>query len=192
MSDNETMKIDKRSREYREAQKAKFGSPEDYAATRNLNSAGDKSSSLARAEARAREIRGNMPDGGAARDKFWAPPPPDGWDYQWKMRTCMGEEFHSYQVELARNGWEPVPLNRHPELMPQGWSGETIEVEGLVLMERPKVFTDEAREMEARSAREAVMTKEAQLRDGRAGDLGPREVHRFSKSRSPIAVPADE
>ena len=177
MSNDTEAKIDGRSREARMA-KAAGGS--------------DKASSLARAEARAREIRGNMPDGGAARDKFWAPPPPDGWDYQWKMRTCMGEEFHSYQVELARNGWEPVPLSRHPELMPQGWSGETIEVEGLVLMERPKVFTDEAREMEARSAREAVMTKEAQLRDGRAGDLGPREVHRFSKSRSPIAVPADE
>ena len=76
--------------------------------------------------------------------------------------------------------------------MPAGWSGETIEVEGLVLMERPKIFTDEAREQDMRAAREAVLTKEAQLRDGRAGDLGPREVQRFSKSRSPIAVPADE
>lgn len=148
-------------------------------------------SSKARAEARVREIRDNMPDGGQSRDKFWAPPPPDGWDYQWKMKTCMGEEFYSYQVELARNGWEPVPLDRHPELMPHGWTGKTIEVEGLVLMERPSVFTEEARQDEARSAREAVMTKEAQLRDGKAGDLGQREVHRFSKSRSPIAVPND-
>lgn len=104
----------------------------------------------------------------------------------------MGEEFYSYQVELARNGWEPVPLSRHPELMPAGWTGETIEIEGLLLMERPKVFTDEAREQDARAAREAVLTKEAQLRDGRSNDLGPREVQRFSKSRSPIAVPGDE
>ena len=59
-------------------------------------------------------------------------------------------------------------------------------------MERPKVFTDEARAEEARSAREAVMVKEAQLRDGRGSDLGKREVHRFSKSRSPIAIPGDE
>lgn len=181
MSDNEQTKIDGRSKE---ARMAKSASKE--------NNAYDKAASLARAEARIREIRSSVPDGGAARDKFYAPPPPDGFDYQWKMRTVMGEEFHSYQVELMRNGWEPVPLSRHPELMPQGWSGETIEVEGLVLMERPKVFTDEARAEEARTAREAVMVKEAQLRDGRGSDLGKREVHRFSKSRSPIAIPDNE
>lgn len=177
MSDTEN-KIDGRSREARMA-KAGVAVKESTADAK------------ARAEARIREIRDNMPEGGASRDKFYAPPAPEGWDYQWKMRTVMGEEFHSYQVELLRNGWEPVPLKRHPELMPQGWQGETIEVEGLVLMERPKVFTDEARAEEARSAREAVMVKEAQLRDGRSSDLGQREVHRFSKSRSPIAVPGD-
>ena len=104
----------------------------------------------------------------------------------------MGEEQHAYQVEVARQGWEAVPLSRHPDLMPAGWQGETIEVDGLVLMERPKVFTEEARAEEMRAAREAVLTKEAQLRDGRAGDLGPREVHRFSKSRSAIAIPDNE
>lgn len=183
MENNPNQKIDGRSRE---ARMSKISSNDVKA------QAYDKTASLARAEARIREIRGNIPDGGASRDKFYAPPPPDGFDYQWKMRTVMGEEFHSYQVELLRNGWEPVPLSRHPELMPQGWQGETIEVEGLVLMERPKVFTDEARAEEARSAREAVMVKEAQLRDGRGSDLGKREVHRFSKSRSPIAIPDSE
>ena len=152
----------------------------------------DKSSSLARAEARLREIRENLPDGGAVRDKFWAPEPPNGFDYQWKTKTVLGEEQHSYIVELARQGWEAVPLSRHPEMMPNGWHGETIEVEGLVLMERPSILTQEARAQEAHAAREAVMTKEAQLRTGRGSDLGPREVHRFSKSRSPIGVPSDE
>lgn len=152
----------------------------------------DKTASLARAEARLREIRGNSPDMGETRDRFYAPPPPDGFDYQWKMRSVMGEEQNSYIVELSRQGWEAVPLSRHPELMPHGWSGNTIEVDGLVLMERPKILTDEARAIEARNAKEAVMTKEAQLKTGRGSDLGPREVHRFSKSRSPIGVPSDE
>lgn len=152
----------------------------------------DKNASLARAEARLKEIRGNGSDMGETRDRFYAPPPPDGFDYQWKMRSVMGEEQNSYIVELSRQGWEAVPLSRHPELMPHGWSGNTIEVDGLVLMERPKVLTDEARAIEARNAREAVMTKEAQLKTGRGSDLGPREVHRFSKSRSPIGVPSDE
>ena len=60
-----------------------------------------------------------------------------------------------------------------------------------VLMERPKMFTDEARAEEARAAREAVLTREAQMKDGRAGDLGRREVQRFSKSHERIAVPND-
>jgi hypothetical protein len=87
------------------------------------------------------------------------------------------------------NGWEPVPLSRHPELMPRGWKGDTIEVGGLVLMERPLLFTQEARAEEARAAREAVLTKEMQMREGRGGDLGQRQVNRFSKTRAPIDVP---
>lgn len=151
-----------------------------------------KADSLARAEARLREIRENQPDGGAVRDKFWAPEPPNGWDYQWKATHVMGEEQSAYIVELSRQGWTPVPLSRYPTMMPGSWKGETIENEGQVLMERPKVLTEEARAQEARAAREAVLTKEQQLRSGRGSDLGPREVHRFSKSRAPIGVPSDE
>ena len=152
----------------------------------------EKKASLARAEARLREIRDSIPEGGALRDKFWAPEAPAGWTYEWKVRTVMNEEQSSYIVELARNGWEAVPLNRHPDMMPHGWKGETIEVEGLVLMERPAILTQEDRAMEARNAREAVAIKEAQLREGRSGDLGKREVQRFSKSTSPINIPGDE
>ena len=151
-----------------------------------------KAASIARAEARIRALREGGIDTTSTRDRFWAPPAPDGWDYQWKMKLLMGEEQHAYLVEVARQGWEPVPLSRHPDLMPAGWQGDIIEVDGLVLMERPKVFTEEARAEEMRAAREAVLTKEAQLRDGRAGDLGPREVHRLSKSRSAIAIPDNE
>ena len=152
----------------------------------------DKSASLARAEARLREIRETIPEGGALRDKFWAPEAPAGWTYEWKMRSVMNEEQNHYIVELSRNGWEPVPLSRHPEMMPHGWQGETIEVEGLMLMERPEVLTKEDRAEEARLAREAVYTKERQLRDGRDSDLGKRQVLAHSKSRSAIAVPGDE
>ena len=34
-----------------------------------------------------------------------------------------------------------------------------------------------------------ILTKEAQMREGRAGDLGARQVNRFNKSRAPIDVP---
>ena len=57
-------------------------------------------------------------------------------------------------------------------MMPKGWIGKTIEVGGLVLMERPMIFTQEARRRENSAAREAVLTKEAQLKSSREGDLG--------------------
>jgi len=146
--------------------------------------------SKARAEARIRAIRGN-PDlaNVGDRDKYWAPPPPDGWDYQWKLKSVLNQDDNERIRQNEMNGWEPVPLGRHPELMPRGWRGDTIEVGGLVLMERPKMFTDEAREEERRLAREAVHMKEAQMKEGRGGDLGPRQVNRFSKSHSRIDVP---
>lgn len=145
--------------------------------------------SRARAEARIREIRGNPDLQGLERDKYYAPPPPDGFDYQWKLRSVMGQDDNDRIRQVEASGWEPVPLQRHPELMPKGYAGNTIEVGGLVLMERPKFFTDEARAEEKRLAREAVLMKEQQMRDGRAGDLGARQVNRFSKTHASIDVP---
>ena len=147
------------------------------------------SESLARAEARVRELRGNPDLQGEARDRYYAPPAPEGWIYEWKRFSVMGQPDvdNIRQTELA--GWTPVPLNRLPDMMPRNWQGDTIEVGGLVLCERPKIFTDEAREAERRAAREAVMVKEAQMREGRGGDLGPRKVNRFSKSHEALDVP---
>jgi len=144
--------------------------------------------SKARAEARIRELRGNPDLQPGERDKYWAPNPPDGWTYEWKLKSVMGQDDvdRIRAIELA--GWEPVPLSRHPELMPRGWQGNTIEVGGLVLMERPDLFTKEAREEERRAAREAVLTKENQMREGRAGDLGKRNAD-IRKTREPMSVP---
>lgn len=142
-----------------------------------------------RAEARIRQLRGNPELQGIERDKYYAPPPPDGFDYQWKLKSVLGQDDNDRIRQVEASGWEAVPLSRHPELMPREYKGNTIEVGGLVLMERPKLFTDEARAEEARLAKEAVFMKEAQMRDGRANDLGPRQVNRFSKSHSRIDVP---
>lgn len=147
--------------------------------------------SRARAEAKARKLRGNPELSGMDRDKYWAPPPPDGWDYQWRLKAVMGKDEIDQIRQDELNGWEAVPLSRHPELMPRNWQGNTIEVGGLVLCERPLIFTQEAREEERRNAREAVLTKEMQMREGRSSDLGPRSVNRFSKSHSRIDVPSE-
>ena len=46
--------------------------------------------SRARAEAKARKLRGNPELSGMDRDKYWAPPPPDGWDYQCRLKAVLG------------------------------------------------------------------------------------------------------
>ena len=119
-----------------------------------------------RAARRAQELRehmgGSMDDG---TDKYYIDPAiiPDGWSYEWKTFTVLGKENPSYQVSLAHRGWEAVPRTRHPELMPDNYRGETIERDGMILMERPKEITDEVKSLELRKARTQVRDKEVQL-----------------------------
>jgi hypothetical protein len=118
-----------------------------------------------RAARRAAEIRGNLGDMEEGPDDFYINQSdiPDGWSYEWKRKSVWGQEDPSYQVQLARMGWEPVPADRHPSYMPDKGNYTTIERKGMVLMERPKELTDEARAIELKKARNQVRQKEAQL-----------------------------
>lgn len=82
---------------------------------------------------------------------------PAGWDYQWKTKTIKGWEWIDHQVELAQNGWEPVPPQRHDGMfMPKGYKGATIERLGMILMERDMRLTLQARKADAVQAHEQV------------------------------------
>jgi len=90
---------------------------------------------------------------------------PEGWSYEWKRKTIYNQEDPSYQIRLADAGWTPVPATRdarHKAMMPTG-NYATIERDGMILMERPKELTDEAKAIELRRARNQVRAKEAQL-----------------------------
>lgn len=119
-----------------------------------------------RAERRAAEIKANRGDVDLdSIDEFYIDPAiiPEGWSYEWKRYTLLGKEDPSYQVTLARAGWEAVPASRHPEMMPVNSSSAIIERKGNILMERPLSLTLEARDVELRRARNQVRAKEAQL-----------------------------
>jgi hypothetical protein len=126
----------------------------------------------ARAARRALELRehGSLEEG---TDKFYIDPRviPDGWSYEWRTLTVLGKEDPSYAVNLARKGWEAVPRSRHPEMMPEGYPGNTIVRDGQMLMERPKEITDEAKAKEYRAARDQVRAKETQLGAAPAGQF---------------------
>jgi len=86
---------------------------------------------------------------------------PDGMDYEWKAVTCVGLELREHQVRLARDGaWDPVPSSRHPEIVGKFLNkenpDEAIVIGGMMLMERPKQYTDESRAENYRSARARV------------------------------------
>lgn len=124
--------------------------------------------SLERAKRRSAELRGQLDNIGDGQDKFYVDPSiiPEGWAYEWKRRLLLGAEDPSHMVELARNGWEPVPLNRcvgHQAMMPSGWPGATIERDGMILMERPAEVVEESRQMQNYLARKQVRDKEAQI-----------------------------
>jgi hypothetical protein len=128
----------------------------------------------ARAAARTAALKdhwdGTPPD---ETDKFYIDPAiiPDGWEYQWKTWTVLGAENPSYQVALRHRGWDFVPATRHPEMMPSGWHGNTIERDGMRLMEQPKEIADESRALDLRRARNQVGQKEAQIHGTDAGQF---------------------
>ena len=148
----------------------------------------------AMAARRAAEIRGHLGNMDEGTDEFRAPKPPDGWEYEWKRKTVLGQEDPAYQVHLARMGWEPVPTSYHPEMMPGMGNFPNIERKGQTLMMRPAVISDEARAIERKRARDQIRAKEAQLNaapDGHFERDDPRVRPNIKKGYSPIEVPSD-
>jgi hypothetical protein len=139
----------------------------------------------ARAARRAMELREQTSSDDDGADKFYVDPKiiPDGWSYEWKMFTVLGKENPSYQIAMAHKGWEAVPRSRHPHLMPINYQGETIEREGMLLMERPLEITQEARARDQRIARAQVRGKEEQLGGAPAGTF-----ERSNKDQSLVKV----
>lgn len=155
--------------------------------------------SRAAAARRTAEILGHLGDMNEGVDEFYVSPDvvPDGWTYEWKRRTIHGQEDPAYQVALARTGWEPVPARRHPEMMPGGWKGETIERKGMVLMQRPAEITARVEELDRRKARNQVRAKEAQLAAAPPGSMekefsDPRTRPVIKKSFEAMPIPKDE
>jgi hypothetical protein len=127
-----------------------------------------------RAARRTAELRGHDTDlGDDGNDEFFIELGiiPDGWSYEWKVRTILGAEDPAHQVALARKGWEVVPASRHPELMPMSYNGVEITRKGMVLMERPMEITQESKDASLRRARMQMRDKEAQLTQAKGGEF---------------------
>jgi hypothetical protein len=142
----------------------------------------------ARAAIRAAEVLeaagGNL---GVNSDEFYIDRArvPDGWEYEWRRHTVLGQNDPSYDYELARNGWEPVPANRHRDMMPG--KNETIDRKGMRLYERPKILVDHARQRELRAAQEYVAFNKKSLAQtsNEFGELNTKVRNNFE----PLPIP---
>lgn len=102
---------------------------------------------------------------GGNADKFYIPQDiiPDGWSYEWKTESILGEPQTAHQMHMAENGWTPVMADRHPGLfMPNDYKGP-IRRDGMVLMERPIELTQEARYEEQLAAQQLMNAQKEQL-----------------------------
>lgn len=118
-----------------------------------------------RAAKRAAELRGHLGEIDEGTDKFYVDPDsiPDGWTYEWKRHSTHGKEDPAYHVQLLRAGWSAVPADRHPEMMPDRGSYNTILREGMILMECPTEIVEDRRRIDLKNARDQVRYKESQI-----------------------------
>ena len=124
---------------------------------------------MERARRRISELRAqygdlDSGDGDMYLDRFYAESPP-GWTYEWKTHSVFNKTIPHYSNQLLRTGWAPVPANRHRELLFPEYTDESIIIDGLMLMERPKELTDRRRLRERNKAAEQVRNSEAKLVD---------------------------
>lgn len=147
---------------------------------------------LERARKRVSEIRALQGDDDISEvfvDKWYAQAPP-GWTYEWKTHSVFNKEFPQYMTSLMRTGWTAVPAARHRDLTYPGYEGESILVDGMLLMERPKELTDRVRKRETNKAWDQVRNAEAKLADAGPGqaprDANPRTMPRLASHTGPV------
>jgi hypothetical protein len=90
---------------------------------------------------------------------------PAGMDYAWKRANLMGMEDTENLVNSEANGWNPVPAERHPEITgSRHYKNAEIKIGGLVLYERPKEISEEARELDRFAADQQVAAQLQRLK----------------------------
>lgn len=98
---------------------------------------------------------------------------PDGMTYLWVTDSILGQPQPQWRARRARTGWTPVPASRHDGIWtPKGFEGE-INVDGLVLCEKPLEFVNRDKKKDQRNAVEQVWVRERQMM---GGDIGAQKI----------------
>jgi hypothetical protein len=95
---------------------------------------------------------------------------PDGYTLQWVTDSVLGQGVPQHRSEFEKTGWTPLhgdDLDGQFDgmFMKKGATGE-INVEGLVLMIRPKQMSEKAQSIDRKKAYDQVRIKEQALTGG--------------------------
>jgi hypothetical protein len=110
--------------------------------------------------------------------------------FEWKEHEIYGRPDELQRTSYEQQGWRAVPYRMFPELGLPGARGPIIRRD-MVLMERPKHLTEQARAEEIALARqsERAYRERAQVTpDGQA----PRMPTRMTQRVEPLEIPPDE
>lgn len=150
---------------------------------------------MERARKRVAELRQLHGDDDSLEDTFydkWYCEAPPGWSYEWKTHSVWNKEYPQYYNTLLRRGWAPVPASRHRHLLYPEYTDESIIIEGMVLMERPKELTDRQRLRDIRKAADVVRNSEIKLTEAPPGtpsrSENPRVRPRLSSHVGPVDI----
>ena len=116
--------------------------------------------------------------------------------YEWKRLSVLGEENPFHIAAMNDQGWEPVPVSRHPNWVPPGYNKPHIIKGAQILMDRPIELTLEARREELQAANRQVRDAEARLGMTPRGEMTrnfPGIDNRITKEYvRPVMVPQGE
>ena len=118
-------------------------------------------------------------------------------DYQWIRTSTYGQEDVSNQVNHQENGWRFVPAERENfrgKFMPANYTGPIFK-DGLALMERPMVLTEEARREASQAVRNQSQAQRAQfgmpLPQGFSAETPAARAHTFARQGKVEATPSN-
>jgi len=94
-----------------------------------------------------------------------------GWDYQWMVTRVTGQEVDpSEMTAYYDQGWRPAKAKDYPSMCPPGWTKDTVEQHGQMLMVRPMRLTMQARQEDLQAAEQQRRDKLIGAANGRAAD----------------------
>lgn len=136
-----------------------------------------------------------------SHDPFYIPEDmiPRGMSVEWKRLTVHGkavsqtnseEEDPSYMIDMEEQGWSPATTDQFPRMVGKNSTAKAIVRKGMILMIRPKEYTEEARAEDKMAARTQVRQGLAKLTKGEKKNELDREITHLK--RGYVRPPAED